>query len=116
MPGFDSLSSPNGLHEAPLSTRPIVIETGPGRAVYWLQAEDADLQLLLTSIHHNQTRAGDTCCSVVSRAVNGAGNFTMPVNLSWYTNYGAALNIFTNRPSIMIFAEKHSNFISAYYV
>ena len=33
MPGFDSLSSPNGLHEAPLSTRPIVIETGPGRAV-----------------------------------------------------------------------------------
>ena len=79
MPGLDSLSSPNVLHEAPLSRRPIVIETGPGRAVCdcGLQAEDADLQLLLTSIHHNQTRAGDTCCSVVIRAVNGTSrNFT----------------------------------------
>ena len=66
-------SSHNDLHEAPLSTRPIVIETGPGRAVCdcRLQAEDAELQLLLTSIHHNQTQAGDTWCSVVIRAVNG---------------------------------------------
>ena len=32
MPGLDSLSSPNGLHEAPLSTRPIVNETGPDLA------------------------------------------------------------------------------------
>ena len=73
MPGLDSLSSHNDLHEAPLSTRPIVIETGPGRAVCdcRLQAEDAELQLLLTSIHHNQTQAGDTWCSVVIRAVNG---------------------------------------------
>ena len=52
MPGLDSLSSHNDLHEAPLSTRPIVIETGPGRAgpgCVWLQAAGRRCGAAITS-------------------------------------------------------------------